>query len=475
MFPLHALRLVGLLTLAGVLLAGEPRGSPDSETEIVGSPHPTRANRFVVTVDGISIEYSPGHEKHLRPLARKANERIARFERNRTALADAARAAAPLSAQNMDDHREDILARIAHAIGLEEPSDLQRRCYDAMLTYYQTIAELQQGLDLMMMQLEAHRRFAIWNKDDLAGRLQRGEIIEGFTWNEANQTVAFELSAFANHKPTPDQLARIQAAQRQRLDHSFNYSTDAQGVSHITATFRLDLGPSSETPTERLPSALRSTSERPQFPLPAFDFDLPLVLTPETADQPIESLMNETDRENRPPLPEFRDGQLAFVVIHETAEVGIVERYLGSADRRWFGDGAANYVAWKIACDLAGEAFARQTYDLDGQLAQYASLQKRIDLRKWPAVEHQSPDDAASELSRAHYAFATRAVAEMARTQGHDFLSHLFRELGKTPREKADMETVAAAYQKLTHQSLPRVIESAERAPLPASAPAQRP
>ena len=37
---------------------------------------------------------------------------------------------------------------------------------------------------------------------------------------------------------------------------------------------------------------------------------------------------------------------LACLILHETAEVGIVERYLGSSDRRWLCDGMANYVAW---------------------------------------------------------------------------------------------------------------------------------
>jgi len=46
--------------------------------------------------------------------------------------------------------------------------------------------------------------------------------------------------------------------------------------------------------------------------------------------------------------------RLAQIVIHETTEAGIVDHFLGSADRRWFCEGTANYVAWSLARNRAG-------------------------------------------------------------------------------------------------------------------------
>ena len=171
----------------------------------------------------------------------------------------------------------------------------------------------------------------------------------------------------------------------------------------------------------------------------------------------------------------YRDGTLAFGVLHEATEAGIVERYIGSADRRWLCEGAANFVAWKIARDRAGAEFAPQVYNLDGQLAQYVALQPRINLRKWLAVEHTREADRDTPLTKAHYAFATRAVFALVQENGEDALPQILREVGRTPRAKVTMKTVAKAYQKVTGRRLEDLITAAEKNPLPPAPPGAAP
>ena len=164
----------------------------------------------------------------------------------------------------------------------------------------------------------------------------------------------------------------------------------------------------------------------------------------------------------------YREGRMALAVLHEAVEAGLVDRYLGGADLRWLCEGVSNYMAWKIARDRAGEAFAREVYDLDRQLANAVGWQRQIDLRRWAVVENQSQAEQEAPLSAAHYAFATRAVFELVRQNGEDFLPKLFQEVAKTPREKTSMKTVEKAYRKITGKRLGDVIKVAERTPLAA-------
>jgi hypothetical protein len=154
-------------------------------------------------------------------------------------------------------------------------------------------------------------------------------------------------------------------------------------------------------------------------------------------------------------------GVLANLLLHETTETGIMDRYIGSRDRRWLCEGVANYTAWKIARDRAGETAARQVYDLPGQLALYPDLREKVDLRKWPAVENQHKEDANTRLNRAHYAFAARAIFLIAERHGDDFLPKLFQEIGKTPRARTAMRTVETAYRKLAREDLSTVLAAA--------------
>ena len=104
------------------------------------------------------------------------------------------------------------------------------------------------------------------------------------------------------------------------------------------------------------------------------------------------------------------DSHIAYLVLHETTEVGIVDRYFRGPDRRWFCDGVANYVPWRVARDLHGEDAAKTIYYLPEQLERYVAFREKADLHKWPSAENQSEEDQHSDLNRARYAFAANAI-----------------------------------------------------------------
>ena len=49
----------------------------------------------------------------------------------------------------------------------------------------------------------------------------------------------------------------------------------------------------------------------------------------------------------------------------------------------------------------------------------------------------------------------------IAQRHGDDFLPRLFRDIGRTPREKTNMKIVGKAYKKLTKDDLSRVLADA--------------
>jgi hypothetical protein len=95
-------------------------------------------------------------------------------------------------------------------------------------------------------------------------------------------------------------------------------------------------------------------------------------------------------------------------------------------------------------------------YDLEAEVKKYQGEAARVDLAAWPAAEVLAKAGYAEDLNTANYAFATKVIADIcARYKGgDDLLPRLFAEIGKTPREKATMETVYKAYRKLTKGDL---------------------
>ena len=440
-------------------------------------PHPTREGRLVDERDGFSVEYSPGQEAYAEAVFAEVpgfQEAVSGWKAR--LAAETEWVVRPGSARDLLLHRDEILRAVAATVGLPEATALQGRAFDTMLRYYMVrdmALEMKTVFVLFMTRISAVQ---IWERGELVRRLGAGEPLEGFTWDVATQELSYRMKT-----ETPGDLVSGEAAKKEfeavRLDHSFNYRPVAEGVVAISASFTFDkeAKPQPLRPPEGAIQSRgfgRLVRERfRELASPVY----PLVLSEKTAGKAPEAVARDTfsDFSGRyaklgggAPEPSFLQPVLLYMILHEAAEIALVEHYIGSADRRWLCDGVANYVAWRIVRDRCGDEVARQSYDLDAQLAQYSGQQKQIDLKKWRAVEATKEEDRETPLTKAHYAFATRAVFEMVRQHGEDFLPKLFQEVAKTPRVKVRMATVEKAYRKITGKKLDDVIKFAEETPV---------
>jgi hypothetical protein len=303
----------------------------------------------------------------------------------------------------------------------------------------------------------------------LKHRLKAGEKVAGFSLDPVGEHVNFNWSGQMGLSATMREQLAAMEEEREKRSHGYSFNWSVKG-----GVVSFSAGVSPRQPAQNFPQESAGQTSV-TTPLPAF----PLVITPDQASLPPAKLAAEFAKDLRDfcanidsALPVDNQALLAFMILHETTEIGIVDRFIASADRRWFCEGVANYTAWKIAHELGGDALARKVYDLQGQLSQYSSMRDKIDLRKWPAVENQRKEDADTTLTKAHYAYATRAVCLMVEHHGGDFLPRLFREVRQTPRTKTTMATVAKAYKKLGKEKLADIIDAAT-APLAPGAPRQ--
>ena len=158
-------------------------------------------------------------------------------------------------------------------------------------------------------------------------------------------------------------------------------------------------------------------------------------------------------------IPRFGHEQAWFLVAHEVAEAGIVKDAIKSADRRWFCDGLANWIAIRdvdrrFGAGKGAEAFAKN-YDA-AELHKHAA---KVNLFAWPAaedVENGSRPDVENPM--AHYFFATLVIEKACEGRGAGFVKSWLDEIRKTPLNRANTATVLAAYHKLTGKELKDII-----------------
>jgi hypothetical protein len=301
---------------------------------------------------------------------------------------------APTPKLSLDDlarRRDYFLGRIASVLALSKPTEKMAQTYDHMLMLWQKMSRV--------VPASAPRHYALWRRAELLARIDAGEKIAGFTKDPSGGlNFRFELNVQS------DDAATIQ-----------NAWDGFVGPIEIGAA-------SGKTPAEEVGAGLTKI------------------------------LRNF--------VVEFHDAffnmerQKVFNVLHEATESGIVWHYLISKDRRWFCDGVANYVAFKTIEAEVGEPEARSYYDLSAELNKFAGEATRVDLAAWPAAEDLAKTRYAENLNTADYAFATKVIADVCARRSDDLLPRLFREIGKTPREKATINTVYKAYRKLTREDL---------------------
>jgi hypothetical protein len=433
------------------------------------------STRVSETIEGITCDYAPADAALARALAPliAALDRDAAAPAPVTAAATADAPVTPLSIADFRRNREDYLARLAAAIGLKRPTARQVECYDGYLDNFERTEQVMARLMDHVGEALLIHAVTIVHKTDVLTRLKAGEKIPGFTLDEDGEHVTAQWAPPQINGRDERLVELLKQREQGQLDLGYNYAVK-DGIAEFSATTKM--GHSAAAPADKGPAPLAEPIAAPTAPIVPF----PVVIMPEQEDftpaELAERLATQIGDLLRKPrqmhVTQFQNaGVLANLLLHETTETGIMDRYIGSRDRRWLCEGVANYTAWKIVRDRAGEAAARQVYDLAGQLALYPDLREKVDLRKWPAVENQHKEDANTPLNRAHYAFAARAVFLIAERHGDDFLPKLFQEIGKTPRTKTAMRTVETAYRKLAREDLSTVLAAAV-APVPTTAPA---
>ncbi|MFT3828737.1 MAG: hypothetical protein QM691_03425 [Opitutaceae bacterium] len=461
---LHSLLLRGCVV--GVFLGTALSAAPQ--------PHPTRAGRIVDARDGFRVEYSAGLEPYVEAVYAALPAWRGKYREGESRFLGAGDPVVlPGSAKDMVAHRDEILRTVAAEIGLPAPTALQGRVYDTMLGYYELMEWLQDLAPVGVFALARCEEIQIWRKDELGRRLESGERLEGFTWNPQTKEGNYEIKP-PEYRRDGDQKAAAEKFDQVRLDHSFNYKPGADGVVDLQAsfTFSSNGNPQPLQPAERTFRLEEVGPAARAYFLAVKPTSWPIVLsektagsTPQEVAQKCFSVLDGILAHAKPGAS--RNSPVLHTILHEVVEVGVVENYLGSADRRWLCDGVANYVAWKIVRDRCGPAVAQQAYDLAAQLARYAPQQPEIDLRRWRAVEATKEEERETLRTKAHYAFATRAVFEMVRRNDESLLPRLFQEVAKTPRRKVRMETVEKAYRKITGKKLDEVLKYAETTSVP--------
>lgn len=143
----------------------------------------------------------------------------------------------------------------------------------------------------------------------------------------------------------------------------------------------------------------------------------------------------------------------AGVLCHEVAEMGMLDDLnIKSAFRRWFCDGAANYVAASCLERFVGKS--AETEYLNTQMPDhYTDLKDQVDLLHWRAAEWEkgTPGHMDDELSAAHYAYSTYEVMGLSQRNGPETIPAIFKEIVKY--KDPDNDTILDAIKRVTGES----------------------
>ncbi len=307
-------------------------------------------------------------------------------------------APARLALDDLSNRRELFLAKIIAHLGLVRPTERMNASYDGTLKLWGEMGRV--------MLFDLPRHYAIWRKPELMARIDAGEIIPGFSRDgNGGMRFLFQWDIETGHGMTPEQKQTAIDAEWRKFVYPIKIALKPEQSPELDVAGNLD------------------------------DF-----------------------RKFREVMAEITSQQMqrthVFTVLHEATESGIVWHYIASKDRRWFCDGIANYVAWKVIEAELGPEEARGYYDLSAELKKFANEAASIDLAAWPAAENLKQANYAENLNTANYAFATKVIADVCAKHGDSILPKLFTEIGKTPYEKATMDTVYRAFKKLTREDL---------------------
>lgn len=456
-FTFVLLMFIGRSFLLATTLFGLP--APAS-SEI--APHPTRIDRLVDTREGYSVEYTLGQEAWV-DLAFERIDVLESRKANTMPLPEPV--PPPLAFINIEAKRTELLNAISQQIGLSEATDLQRRVFNNFIGHYEGLTITSSALAPRVWNHLKVRHLAIWHSDELESRLRMGEPIEGMTYDPVTKKGNYLLKTNFVGDSANKRIAEIRnAIETQRINHTFHY-----GEGKIQAGF--SIGGDEQSPTDTSPEFTLNESNTDELPKHVIPIVYPGEFDRQPSEKAVDSILSHMEEARFQLASNFlsyQEPNILLVVLHETAETGLVENIIRSKDRRWLCDGTANYAAWKAVHEVFGKEQADLVYNLHSELRRYAPNQKKIELRKWPATENQKKTDRQSLENAAHYAFATRAIFMIAEKHGEDAIGLLWQDVAETDLKRSSAKTFETALRKRYRENLNAVVKQAENSPLPA-------
>jgi len=132
-------------------------------------------------------------------------------------------------------------------------------------------------------------------------------------------------------------------------------------------------------------------------------------------------------------------GATGWVGIHEVTEISLMY-HIKPTDPywRWFSDGVANAVTYRVLADCIGETQARDfiiAYDTD----KHADIKDQINLQYWMSAQYciNTPLASQERIKHARYAYATYEVQRLVNEQGWDKLKTIVTGASQSPTRKA--------------------------------------
>ena len=304
--------------------------------------------------------------------------------------------ALPVTVADLRARRAEILKQIAEWLAVPPTTPKLGQTFDAFSTGYAL---------MQTAKLPNPTHFALWRKPELMARLATGQDVAGFT---------------------------------RTSDGGIQFS--------VGANFEFHEGEPAERGVERLQEGWKAVV-------------WPIKIGEEPAKTPDEEIAERLAglRENAAELANFQSTEIqrlaVMMVLHESVESTLVSEYIRSPDRRWFCEGVANYVAFKVLEKEVGGEGARQYYDVDAELKKFEGVKSRVDLEHWPVVEDPRAKAVPPDVNAGSYAFSTRRVFD-AFGGKEDLLPAVLADIRKAGIEKTDLSTVAAVYRARTGREM---------------------
>ena len=414
--------------------AARQKEQPKPQPAPVATAAPALPNRESAIYDGLTITFPPELKGTMPILGPECAKALAEAR----AFAEALRKKSPKPAA-LEVTDEDLAAYRQY--GLEVNAEIIRAFAAGLPTLTDSKA--------LLVRFFSGDRIAVWFKEDLIALLKAGKEVPGFTLNLDGESGAWNFKLGVN------------------LDFDGFHRLTLEGKDvGVELEKRLNGLPPIELPMVVKRTDLTGKLDDPEAAAAAL----------RAGDRGILGLLLRGEKE---PLKEsdlagfsrplMSLEQVWFLVAHEAAENALVSGTIASADRRWFCDGMANWIAIRevdrrFGAGKGAEAFAKN-YHAE-ELKDHAG---EVNLLAWPAQE-DIDNGARPQVGNvaAHYYFATLMIEKACEGQGGDFVKRWLEEIRRTPLNRTNSGTVMTAFQKLTGKNLTAIMASV--APLKAHA-----